>query len=159
MADWHRPILCLYFIFPPQPAAAMIAELLEQSAATDAFRAAVDDFLRSGRGNDRIEIASRAPDVKIARTLTKILEAFPELDIERVTIDGQSGCEFFRGTASIEAAGGGRQVVRFDWDCRWRAEKQGWKDYFGFPDQARAAREFGYDCFRVWEADSPVGAP
>lgn len=137
----------------------MIAELLEQSAATNAFREAVDDFLRSGRGNDRIEITSRAPDVKIARTLTKILEAYPGLEIERVAIDGQSGCEFFRGTASIEAAGGERQVVSFDWDCRWRAEEQGWKDWFGFPDQARAAREFGYDCFRVWGADSPVCTP
>ncbi|HEX8695519.1 MAG TPA: hypothetical protein VF746_24110, partial [Longimicrobium sp.] len=40
--------------------------------------------------------------------------------------------------------------VRFVWDCKWKAEQHGWHDYFGFPDQGRAAREFGYDCFRAW---------
>ena len=38
----------------------------------------------------------------------------------------------------------------FTWCCRWRAEQEGWKDYFGFPDQIRAAREFGWDCFQRW---------
>ena len=46
----------------------------------------------------------------------------------------------------------------FHWDCKWRAQQQGWVDYFGFPDQTRAAREFGFDCFRSWveEEVSPI---
>ena len=43
--------------------------------------------------------------------------------------------------------------VRFHWDCKWRALQEGWTDYFGFPDQVRAAREFGHDCFRLWEEE------
>jgi hypothetical protein len=51
--------------------------------------------------------------------------------------------------------------VRFYWDCKWKAQEQGWTDYFGFPDQMRAAREFGYDCFRSWNQlqTEPVSVP
>ena len=45
----------------------------------------------------------------------------------------------------------GVQVFDFVWDCRWRAEREGYVDYFGFPDQARAAREFDWQCFQVWQ--------
>ena len=34
---------------------------------------------------------------------------------------------------------------------RWRAEQQGWVDAFGFPDQIRAADEFGWNCFHRWQ--------
>jgi hypothetical protein len=44
----------------------------------------------------------------------------------------------------------------FTWCCAWRAEQEGWRDCFGFWDQARAAREFGYRCFSRWEAMTPV---
>ena len=33
------------------------------------------------------------------------------------------------------------RTVRFHWDCKWKAQQEGWSDYFGFPDQMRAARE------------------
>lgn len=126
---------------------------LQRSAATEPFRQAVGRFLRDGRACERVSFNHPSPPVKVERTLAKVLESYPELCIERVEIQAASGCEFFRGTAVIHA-GGEERRVRFDWDCRWRAESQGWRDYFGFPDQARAAREFGWDCFRCWqEAD------
>ena len=123
---------------------------LQRSAATDGFRQAVSRFLRDGRPCDRVTFNHPSPAVKVERTLARVLQAYPDLAIERVEIQATSGCEFFRGTALVHAAGETRRV-RFDWDCRWRAEQQGWRDYFGFPDQARAAREFGWDCFRSWE--------
>ena len=130
---------------------------LQRSAATHAFRDALGRFLRDGRPCERVAFNHPSPPVKVERTLTKVLAAYPELAIERVEIQGATGCEFFRGTATIHAAGEARRV-KFDWDCRWRAEAQGWHDYFGFPDQARAAREFGWDCFRAWE-ELEVRAP
>lgn len=130
-----------------------ITRFLDRSQATDAFRAAVRQFLQESRPVDRIDFDLRCPPVKIERTLTKILEEHPELPIERVSIEGRSGCEFFRGTATVHAAGEERRFS-FYWDCRWRAEQEGWKDYFGIPDQARAAREFGHDCFRSWEEEA-----
>ena len=42
-------------------------------------------------------------------------------------------------------------VYEFVWDCRWRAEQEGWTDCFGFPDQIRAAREYDWRCFERWE--------
>lgn len=123
---------------------------LQRSAATEPFRDAVSRFLRDGRSSERVSFNLPSPAVKVERTLAKVLEAYPELPIERVEIHASTGCEFFRGTATIHAAGEERSV-KFDWDCRWRAEAQGWRDYFGFPDQARAAREFGWDCFRAWQ--------
>jgi hypothetical protein len=126
---------------------------LQRSRATEPFRDAVSAFLRDRRPNDGITFHVHSPPVKVERTLTRVLEAYPDLDIEKVEIDGTSGCEFFRGRATIHAVGEVRRV-RFHWDCRWRAEAEGWVDYFGFPDQVRAAREFGYDCFREWEEEA-----
>ena len=123
---------------------------LQRSAATEPFRAALGRFLRDGRPCERVAFNHPSPPVKVERTLTKVLEAFPELPIERVEIHASTGCEFFRGVVTVHA-GGRERRVSFDWDCRWRAELEGWRDYFGFPDQARAAREFGWDCFRVWQ--------
>ena len=49
--------------------------------------------------------------------------------------------------------------VSFHWDCKWKAMELEWHDYFGFPDQARAAREHPYACFRAWgEVEEPVPA-
>jgi hypothetical protein len=123
---------------------------LQRSAATEPFREAVGRFLRDGRPCERVAFNHPSPAVKVERTLAKVLEAYDDLPVERVEIRAVTGCEFFRGTAVIHAAGEERRVD-FDWDCRWRAEQEGWHDYFGFPDQGRAAREFGYDCFRKWE--------
>ncbi|CAN5799333.1 hypothetical protein BH23GEM7_BH23GEM7_38130 [soil metagenome] len=127
----------------------MLHQFLDQSQATAAFREAVAHFLRTGQPSSAIQFSSRLPPVKIERALTKIIETYPDLSLERVEIDGTSGCEFFRGTATL-SAGGEQRRVEFNWDCRWKAMQVGWTDYFGLPDQIRAAREFGYDCFRVW---------
>ncbi|CAN5559369.1 hypothetical protein BH24GEM3_BH24GEM3_22610 [soil metagenome] len=127
----------------------MLHQFLDQSQATAAFREAVAHFVRTRQPSSAIQFSSRLPPVKIERALTKIIEAYPDLPLERVEIDGTSGCEFFRGTATL-SAGAEQRRVEFNWDCRWKAMQVGWTDYFGLPDQIRAAREFGYDCFRVW---------
>lgn len=128
----------------------ILTELLARSRAPSAFRTSVSEFLYDGQPNERIAFDRYSPPVKVARTLTKLLVEHPDLEIDRVEIDGASGCEFYRGTLRIHTAEA-VQAVRFHWDCRWRALEVGWTDYFGLPDQARAAREFDYDCFRVWE--------
>jgi hypothetical protein len=130
-------------------------DLLLQSPACDAFRAALRSFHNSGRPNERISFDRLSPPVKVERTLTKVLLEYPDLAIESIEVRGSSGCEFFRGTAIVRTATEERHV-RFHWDCKWRAEQEGWADYFGFPDQARAAREFGYDCFRSWVEERVV---
>lgn len=130
---------------------------LQCSRATEPFREALAAFLRDGRASERIGFSGRSPAIKVERTLTKLLKAYPELAIERVEIDGASGCEYYRGTVTVFTAGEERRI-RFHWDCKWKAQREGWTDYFGFPDQARAAREFGYDCFRSWEEEGVLQA-
>lgn len=127
-----------------------LTTFLAASAATEEFRSSVGEFLTTGEANPNVWFERRPPPIKVERTLSKILATYPELAIERVSIDGQSGCELFRGRAVIEAAGE-RREVRFEWNCRWKAEQLGWTDWFGFPDQTRAARELDYDCFLLWE--------
>lgn len=134
-----------------------LPEFIQHSRATPAFRDALNAFLRTGAPNERVAFDAYAPPVKVERTLTRLLEAYPELAIERVEIAATSGCEFFSGKLVVHAEGGTRQV-RFHWDCKWRAQQEGWVDYFGFPDQSRAAREFGHDCFREWTETSPPPA-
>jgi hypothetical protein len=131
--------------------------LLQRCRATDAFRAALIEFQRSGQPGPLLQFERYSPPVKVERTLTRLLEAYPELEIERVELHGSSGCEFFRGHLIVHAGDQPRRI-RFHWDCRWRAQQQGWTDYFGFPDQARAAREFGHDCFRQWEEEAAAEA-
>ena len=67
----------------------------------------------------------------------------------------RSGCSDFVGTVQVHTSSETR-VYEFIWDCRWRAEQEGWTDCFGFPDQIRAAREYDWRCFVRWE---PVAAP
>lgn len=126
--------------------------LLESSSATPGFITHVRSFLEDGRSNPGVVFASGAPPVKVRRTLTRLLEMYPCSDIERVEITASSGCEYFRGDLLVHSAQSSEpRHVRFYWDCRWRAEQEGWVDYFGFPDQIRAAREYDHDCFRSWE--------
>ena len=134
-----------------------VVAFLERSRATPAFRDGVAEFLRTGRPNEAVNFDGWSPPVKVERALCKALEAFADLPLERIRLDAISGCESYAGTAQIEA-GAERRRIRFAWDCRWRAEQMGWTDWFGFPDQARAAREFGYDCFREWQ-EEPSAAP
>lgn len=124
--------------------------LLARSGATPAFRAAVADFARTGRPGPRLRVSPGAPPVKVERTLAKALVEYPALPVESIEVDAVSGCESFRGTLVLRTAEEERRVD-FCWDCRWRAEQNGWTDWFGFPDQTRAAREYGWDCFREWE--------
>lgn len=124
----------------------MLTERMVRSAATDDFRAAIEAYL-AGREQDRIEVAGYAPAIKVQRVLTMLLEQFPEHPIERVQVDGSSGCSNFTGSLRVEP---GDLEIRFDWDCAWKAREAGLLVY-GYPDQQRAAREYGYDCFRVFE--------
>lgn len=130
-----------------------LIEYLQSSAATAEFVVGIRDFLASGRPNDRVEFSPGSPPVKIERTLTQLFKSFPSVPIERVKISGRSGCEYFRGELTVIAADE-EQTVTFVWDCRWKADQLGWIDYFGLPDQIRAARELGYDCFREWDVRS-----
>lgn len=126
-----------------------LTQLLSVSSVTSGFRNAVTTFLEAGRPNDQIVFSNSSPPVKVARTITKLLEEYIHLPIESVRIDGQSGCEFYRGEVVVRTEAEERSVA-FHWDCRWKAVQAGWIDHFGFPDQIRAAREFDYQCFKVW---------
>lgn len=121
--------------------------ILEGSAASDSFKDAVRQ-LEKGSVPSVIMFNPGVPPVKALRGIMKLLEAEPNLAIENVNIQATSGCSDFVGT--IEVNGG---EVRFDfvWDCAWRAEQEKYTDHFGYPDQIRAAREFGYQCFKKFE--------
>jgi hypothetical protein len=124
--------------------------LMAQSAATDAFKADV----RAYAGHEsapRISTSRHAPRVKVLRLLAQLFEREPGLPVDRVQVDGVSGCADFRGLLTVETAAG-VQAFDFAWDCHWRAREEGWVDCFGLPDQIRAAREFGHRCFERWEA-------
>jgi hypothetical protein len=90
-----------------------------------------------------------APHVKVTRLLAQLLASHPALEIEEITIDAYSGCSDFVGTLVVRCVDGERRFG-FTWDCRWRAEQEGWIDCFGLPDQMRAAQEFGWQCFQHW---------
>lgn len=126
-----------------------LAELLAESRATESFKSDVIRFFETGQA-ERIEVRGYAPRVKVTRLIKHVLASHPELDIDRISIRGQSGCSDFAGTAEL-ATPNDSKAFEFVWCCRWRAEEEGWLDYFGFPDQMRAAREFDWRCFRVWK--------
>jgi hypothetical protein len=123
--------------------------LMTTSAASTDFKSAVAAFL-SGTNSDRVKVESRVPHVKVRRLLAQLLATEPGLEIERVVIRGFSGCSDFVGSVDVETKTG-PAVFDFAWDCRWRAQSEGFVDYFGFPDQSRAAQEFDWQCFRQWE--------
>src|ERR1043166_3582035 len=121
--------------------------LLEQSAATAEFKDAVHT-VEHGKKTPLISFNGWLPRVKILRVIAKLLEQEPGLNIQNVSIEGESGCSDFEGTASVNS--GERKFV-FWWDCRWRAQEEGMVDAFGYPDQIRAAQQFGYQCFERFE--------
>lgn len=131
------------------------AALLNRSAASAPFREALAQFLRDGRPSQRIACGPGCPPVKVERTLHKLLVEYPHLPIESIDLQASSGCEYFRGRLTVRTGSEERRVA-FHWDCKWRAEQEGWRDWFGFPDQARAAREFGWDCFRAWTEEAVI---
>jgi len=124
-------------------------QILARSCATAQFKADVAAFAA------RVDVPSitlvrSAPRIKVIRLISQLLHAHPEWVVERIRVDARSGCSDFVGTAVVEG-GGQSRVIEFAWDCRWRAEQQGWVDAFGFPDQIRAADEFGWNCFQHWQ--------
>lgn len=128
--------------------------LLQNSQATTDFKAAVSAFLAGDR-HDLLKVEARVPHVKVRRLLTQLLATEPALEIERVVIRGFSGCSDFVGSMDVHTSTGPASFD-FAWDCRWRAQNEGFVDYFGFPDQSRAAQEFDWQCFRQWERREAV---
>ena len=125
-------------------------QILANSRAAEPFKIAVRSYSSSG-GGDHIRVDGHAPSIKVKRLIKHILAAEPQLPIERISLRGRSGCSDFVGTVKVQTAQETR-VYEFVWDCRWRAEQEGWTDCFGFPDQIRAAREYDWQCFERWEA-------
>jgi hypothetical protein len=131
---------------PPVP---IDTQLLARSCASPTFKSDVVAF--AARAEVATITASRnVPRVKVIRLINQILNAHPEFAIERLHVDARSGCSDFVGTVVVEGGGESRRF-EFAWDCRWRAEQQGWVDAYGFPDQIRAADEFGWNCFQRWQ--------
>jgi hypothetical protein len=121
---------------------------LAASSATAAFAADVKAYA-GHREAPRITVVRAAPRVKVLRVLTKLLHVEPVLIVDRVRIDGVSGCADYRGTVTAVTPDGER-AFSFVWDCSWRAAAEGWVDRHGLPDQTRAAREFDWQCFAEW---------
>ena len=122
---------------------------LEAAEAHPEFKREVLDFVK-GAPTRRIEMQGYAPRVKVERVLTQLLHEHPALRVERVLVTGRSGCSDFTGEI-VAYEGKTEHRFAFTWCCAWRAEQLGWKDCFGFWDQARAAREYGWRCFARWE--------
>jgi hypothetical protein len=122
------------------------------NSATDGFLTDIRRFM-SGQPTERIKLESYVPRVKVRRLIAQLLEAEPSLEIEQIVIRGRSGCSDFVGSVDVHTSTGSH-VFDFTWCCRWRAETEGYIDYFGFPDQVRAAEEFDWRCFQRWEKRS-----
>ncbi len=122
-------------------------DLIAASSASSSFKQAIR-FMTEGKTQEKIQFGRHCPPIKVLRLVTKLLEVFPCVPFDAVRVEAESGCSEFVGTAAAEPGG---MRFEFDWDCRWRAEEQGWLDPFGEPDQGRAARVFGYQCFRKLE--------
>lgn len=129
-------------------------ELLAACAASAEFKAAVAAL--PARPSDLILWEMGLPPVKVQRLIAKILHEHPGLPLQSISVSGYSGCSSFEGTALLND---GEYAIAFDWNCGWRAEQMGWTDVFGFPDSARAAREFGYQCFREFVLRSSASEP
>jgi len=123
-------------------------DLLTHSCATEAFKADVVAYASRAEAPS-ITVTRHVPRVKVIRLINQLLHAHPEFAVERLHVDGRSGCSDFVGSVIVDG-GGESRLFEFAWDCRWRAEQEGWVDAFGFPDQIRAADEFGWKCFQHW---------
>ena len=122
---------------------------LDGAAAHPDFKRDVLEYVR-GRDSARIELDGYAPRVKVERVLTQLFAQHPALPVERVSVRARSGCSDYSGELRVTANGVEHRFA-FTWCCAWKAEQEGWRDCFGFWDQARAAREFGFQCFQQWE--------
>jgi hypothetical protein len=131
---------------PLEPTA--LETLLDASSAHPAFKADVLDYA-ARRPVERLVIRGVAPRIKVLRVVSQLLHEQPGLRIESVSVHATAGCADFRGEIAV-IADGVERVWDFLWDCRWRAREAGHLDRYGYPDQARAAREFGWRCFALW---------
>ncbi|HJQ20944.1 MAG TPA: hypothetical protein VJ867_11390 [Gemmatimonadaceae bacterium] len=122
--------------------------LVHGSHATSEFKAAVLSYLE-GKTAERVKVESFVPRVKVRRLLTQLLHAEPALEIDEIVVRGSSGCSDFVGSVDVRTTSG-THAFDFVWDCRWRAEHEGYVDHFGYPDQMRAAMEFDWQCFQQW---------
>ncbi len=132
------------------------AKILTRSCATDRFKNDVIAFA-SRADAPSITLVRNVPRIKVIRLINQLLHAHPEWVVDRLKVDARSGCSDFVGTVTVEG-GGQSRVIRFAWDCRWRAEQEGWVDAFGFPDQIRAADVFGWNCFHHWKLEQAAPA-
>jgi hypothetical protein len=131
------------------PSLSELELILSKSRAAETFKRSVRAFCEHG-GAEHIHVEGFAPSIKVRRLLAHMLATEPHLPIERISLRGRSGCSDFVGTVNVQTQSG-THVFEFAWDCRWRAEQEGWTDYFGFPDQIRAAREYDWRCFERWQ--------
>ena len=145
--DFFYPSICRMLV--SEARVKELEQLLAASRAAESFKSAVRSYC-ADRSVDRIAVAGYAPPIKVKRLLKHVLHAEPDLPIERVTLRAYSGCSDFVGTIDVHT-GNGRRTFEFAWDCRWRAVEEGWRDYFGLPDQIRAAQEFDWRCFKHWK--------
>jgi hypothetical protein len=134
-----------------------ITPLLTASQATEAFGHDVAAFMLR-QPADRIHVAPNSPRVKVLRTIAQLLHSEPTLEIERVEVRAASGCADFVGRVTATDTAGTQHTFDFEWNCEWKAKQLGYVDGFGFPDQIRAAQEFGWQCFERWTrvADASV---
>ena len=132
-----------------------LTDILDESAATPAFKSAVLALLDRTRG-PLITSARPIPYIKLVRLITQLLDAERELAIVSARVTAESGCSDLTGVVDVECVDGSRRFS-FSWDCAWRATEMGWTDCFGFPDQIRAVREFDWRCFKSWQSvdDAP----
>ena len=122
--------------------------LLENSQASGAFKTAIQG-LSDGTDSELIKYSSGSPKVKVQRVLMKLLEVFPDEKITEVDIRGASSCSGYAGTLTF---GPNQTNIAFNWDCEWKADQEGFKTWYGAPDQIKAARQFGYQCFEKFES-------
>ena len=124
--------------------------LIAASRAKDEFKTQVVALADGGSPDGAIRFNPQCPPVKVLRLLMKLLEVYPEKKFTEVEVQAVSGCSNFTGKVIAQP---GDLKIRFNWDCRWRAEQEGLRDAFGDPNQIRAAQQFGYQCFNQFEAE------
>jgi hypothetical protein len=128
--------------------------ILRESSASHEFKAAVR-ALEAGdldHVRRRVEFNPGEPTNKVLCVLVHLVKAHPDLPVESATVeaDAEASVEptIYKGQLIVQP---GRVRFYFSWDCKWKAEKLGWLTPAGCPDHARAARELGCDCFRLFE--------
>lgn len=122
-------------------------EILERSSATDSFKQDVKSLVR-GETTRFIHYPLSSPRIKVLRVILKFLDEFPLEPVEAMHLDAISGCATYEGTLRVEP---GDRRFRFVWDCAWRARENKVTNRWGWLDQAEAARQFGYQCFRDFQ--------